>query len=753
MLTQLAVSGRFAPKNLFRPERVAVLGAAGAQGLAVMHSLLAGGFQGAVLPVALEPALLGVLTYPTVEALPETPDLALVCSGIDPAEAFPMLAARGCFAAIVMADPADAMTAGPGPLRALAEQTGVRSLGPSSFGLAVPGIGLDATMGHAPIRVGRAALVSQSAALCRTVLDWAEPNGVGFSHVVGVGDNDDIGFGLVLDWLARDSGTGAILLDIRQLKDARAFLSAARGAARLRPVVALQSGGRRRDPSGMRDAAFRAALGRAGVLCVDTLDDLLGAAETLARAKPAQGDSVAIVANALGPADLAADAVLRAGLRLAAADIPLAPARTMAEAALRAGVGHGVGGVLVVLAPETWEPPNELVAELTAVAHDARPPVVVCVMGADTGASLRRRLAQAGVPGFVRPDAAVRALLHLVEDRRNRAAARELPSAAVLAVKPDRAAVVRTLAMADGELGEAAMPVLAAYGITGADPALPANVATVRIGLDPLWGPIVAVGPAGSERWDDCALDLPPLNLSLAHATLRRLPWTERLGAAAIEALADTLVRMSALLVDFPRVVAGRFDPGAPQGARLRIVPEAAAARLALPPYPAELVTTWTDRRGRAVTIRPIRPEDADGHAALFDRLTPEDVRYRFFSTLKELSAEQIARMTNIDYDREMAFVAVRDDQTVGVARLVRDAFGPEGEFAILVQPDAKGAGLAGELMARLFAWARAERIGAVVGQVLVENRPMLAFVRHLGFVVRRLPDETEFVEVRKELA
>ena len=85
--------------------------------------------------------------------------------------------------------------------------------------------------------------MSQSAALCRSVLDWAEPNGVGFSHIVGVGGNADIGFGLVLDWLSRDPGTGAILLDIRRIKDRRSFMSAAIAAARLRPVVCIRPGG------------------------------------------------------------------------------------------------------------------------------------------------------------------------------------------------------------------------------------------------------------------------------------------------------------------------------------------------------------------------------------------------------------------------------------------------------------------------------------------------------------------------------
>ena len=102
----------------------------------------------------------------------------------------------------------------------------MRVLGPGSFGLAVPGIGLNASRAHLPPPAGRLGLVSQSAALCRAVLDWASPNGVGFSHIVGVGNNHDIGYGMVLDWLSRDPGTGAILLDIRRIKNHRLFLSA-----------------------------------------------------------------------------------------------------------------------------------------------------------------------------------------------------------------------------------------------------------------------------------------------------------------------------------------------------------------------------------------------------------------------------------------------------------------------------------------------------------------------------------------------
>ena len=137
------------------------------------------------------------------------------------------------------------------------------------------------------------------------------------------------GFGLVLDWLSRDPGTSAILLDVREIKDRRGFMSAARAAARLRPVVCIRPGGRLADPSGRADAVFEAALRRAGILRVTELEELLVAAETLAHTRPARGEAVAIVTNAIGPGRMAADAAL-------AADVPLAAFSPETVAALRA---------------------------------------------------------------------------------------------------------------------------------------------------------------------------------------------------------------------------------------------------------------------------------------------------------------------------------------------------------------------------------------------------------------------------------
>jgi acetyltransferase len=232
--------------------------------------------------------------------------------------------------------------------------------------------------------------------------------------------------------------------------------------------------------------------------------------------------------------------------------------------------------------------------------------------------------------------------------------------------------------------------------------------------------------------------------------------------AADIDAVAQALVRVSQLVVDFPEIAELEVNPlfadayGVLAGdAWLRLRdPGDRGGGLAITPYPVELVEHWKARDGDRLTIRPIRPEDAEQHGAFFSRLSPQDIRYRFFTAMRELSAEQMARLTQVDYDREMAFIAVREatGETVGVARLVGESGEPQGEFAVIVQADTKGKGLATHLMRRLIDWARGHGMQTIVGQVLADNAPMLAFVRHLGFSLKRMPEEPDVVEARLSL-
>ena len=859
-----ATAGRFHPASLFRPESVAVIGAGSAIGAAVMQNLVRGGFKGAVLPVqAGAAAINGILAYPDIAALPVAPDLGLIATGPDGvAPALHGLAARGTFAAVCL-------TPAPG-LLAAGRAAGVRVAGPSAFGLIVPGLGLNASTAHLQPRLGRIALVSQSAALCRSVLDWAEPNGVGFSYIVGTGGNADIGFGLVLDWLSRDADTGAILLDIRGISNRRSFLSAARAAARLRPVVAIHAGGRMSDPAGRADAVFNAALRRAGVIRVERLADLLAAAETLTRAKPPRSESVVVVHNAIGPAQLAADAALTLGLPLAALtpatvevlrlNLPAGPpgpglvwtgatnAIRLAETAAMLSAAPEVGGVVVVMAPN-GEGDAAAVQALAACLPAMKVPLLACILGETTGAPHRRTLAAAGVPVFNTPEQTMRGFGQLVEQRRARATARELPSSTVLALAPDRAAVRRLFAGAraaarTGLLQDEALDVLTAYGVpvVPSRPALSVDDAgtvaamlgfpavvklrrngpsrpggpggvlldlpdaaaaraaaaalerrrarlggdglaegflvqrqvgrarELRIGMadDPMFGPAISFGSGGSsaDALGDVVVDLPPLNLALAEGLIARTRAAHTLGQATEQAaadrgaVADVLVRISQLLVDFPEIAAMDLNPvfadsdGVSVGdAWIALRPAGEAGELAIAPYPAELAEHWS-AGGETLLIRPIRPEDAAAHAALFSRLSPEDVRYRFFSMLRALSPEQVARMTQVDYDREMALVAVREatGDTVGVCRLVREPYTTTGEFAVVVEASMKGRGLARHLMGRIMEWARSQGMTGITGQVLAENRPMLAFMHRMGFTIRRLPDEPEVVEAAMDL-
>jgi acetyltransferase len=819
-------AGRFSPGCLFRPDSIIVIGAESEAGAPVAANLRAAGFKGQVLRGE---------TAEDVDALPSAPDLAVIA--IPPSRhLLRALATKGTCAAVVVCH-ADGLS---DP----AFRGGVRVLGPGSFGIAVPSIGLNASRAHLVPPAGRIGLVSQSASLCRTVLDWAQPNGVGFSHIVGIGGRVDLGFGLVLDWLSRDPGTGAILLDIRELRNRRAFLSAARAASRLRPVVAIRPGSSLADPSGAADRAFEAALRRAGVLCVTSLEDLLAAAEVLARARPVRSEALSVVTNTISGGRMAADAVLHHGLRLASDIVHVEPGESGRLPTLATAGAPDAGGVVMVHAP-TGAADEPAVAQLAECRSTMKVPLLVCAMGEITGAAYRRRLAEAGVPVFAAPERAVRGFLHLVQDSRNRAAARELPHSTVLTVAPDRGAVRDVLATMRhagrlASMQDEALAVLCAYGIPvvpsrvvasaedaaeaaallgcpavvklrqsvrpdarasgglmldlhdaaevmgaarllatrqeGSSPALLVQRQAVRwrelrvrVADDATFGPIISFGQGGTtaDILGDVSADLPPLNLALAHGLIGRTRAAATLARFRDNppgnelAVAEALVRVSQLIVDFPEIAELDLNPlvvdadgvlAADAWLRLREAGDDGGG-LAISPYPAELAEHWTTSDGERLIFRPIRPEDADEHGAFFRRLSPQDIRYRFFTAMRELSPEQMARLTQIDYDREMAFVAVREasGETVGVARLVCGDE-REGEFAVIVQGDMKGKGVARHLMQRLIDWARGRGLSAVVGQVLADNAPMLAFVRRLGFSVKRMPEEPDVMEARLSL-
>ncbi|MDW8443946.1 MAG: GNAT family N-acetyltransferase [Acetobacteraceae bacterium] len=288
----------------------------------------------------------------------------------------------------------------------------------------------------------------------------------------------------------------------------------------------------------------------------------------------------------------------------------------------------------------------------------------------------------------------------------------------------------------------------------------------VRVGRDSLFGPAILFGAGGTKASviGDVAAALPPLNLVLARDLVLRTRISRVLQGlrdqppADLEALAAALVRVSQLVVDRPDLVALDINPllagpdgaiAVDAGATISAEPAVGTAHLAIAPYPAEFEEVVRLKDGRAVLIRPIRPEDAEAHLDFFRRLSPEDVRLRFFAPVSSLSPELVVRLTQIDYDREMAFIGVGEGAegeaaTLGVVRIVREPGGDEGEFAVIVRSDLKRLGLGSLLMRKAIAWAKAAGLAAIAGEVLAENRAMLAFVERLGFALQMHPQDPE---------
>jgi acetyltransferase len=290
----------------------------------------------------------------------------------------------------------------------------------------------------------------------------------------------------------------------------------------------------------------------------------------------------------------------------------------------------------------------------------------------------------------------------------------------------------------------------------------------VGASIDPLFGPVLLFGQGGTavEVLADRALALPPLNRVLAEELVSRTRIAKLLAGyrdhppVDLNAVYDVLIALSQMLADLPEIAEIDINPlwANHEGvialdARVRVSREACAGtdRFAITPYPAELEQTvmW---REDTIVLRAIRPEDEPQHRAFIEQLQPSDLRLRFFSTRRELPRSELARLAQIDYAREMAFIAVRnggdgEQQTLGVVRAVIDPDNVEAEFAIIVRSDLKGQGLGHILMHKMIEFLTARGTQRMVGHVLRENDSMRRMVRSLGFVPREAGFEADTMQ------
>ena len=512
-----------------RPRSVAVVGAGPdprSVGGLVLGNILKGGFPGPVWPV--NPAhaeVMGLPCHPDLAALPGAPDVTVIAT---PAETVPGIVAevgaRGGRIAVVMSS-----GLGPGsPQRQrmldAARPHLLRVIGPSSAGLIAPGAQFNASTAHIDAPRGQLALLSQSAAIAFSMLDWAAARGIGFSQIVSLGEMADVDVGDYLDLLASDGRTRAILIYLESVPAARKFLSAARAVSRMKPVIAIKAG---REPAAARAAAahtgvlsgadqvVEAALRRSGILRVRGLAEMFSAAETVARFRPLDRARLGIVTNGGGAGVLAADRLGEGAGELAA----LAP-ETIARvaeavrarwsrsnpvdingdatpgdylAAMRAVAGDpGVDVVMAMNCPSGLASSSDVARE---VARDVSrgmiggKPVIACWLGGATAAEGRGILRAAGVASFDNPGAAAAAVSHLTNWGKAQAAVLRVPDRAAEEAQratPEharaRAAAIFAKAAGEGRriLTEPeAKAVLAAYGIASPATRIARDVAAV----------------------------------------------------------------------------------------------------------------------------------------------------------------------------------------------------------------------------------------------------------------------------------
>ncbi len=873
---------------LFEPASVAIVGATektGKVGEVLVANMLEAGYRGklyAINPKYRE--VRGVACYASVEQLPQRVDLAVIAT---PAATVPGIieqcGSAGVRAAVVIS--AGFSETGPEGAkleRALLEnarRNQLRLVGPNCIGLVRPALGLNATFARSKALPGSLGLISQSGAVCAAMLDWAEPNHVGFSSVVSLGGSVDLDFGELIDYLANDPATEHILLYIEGIRDARRFLSSLRAAARMKPVILMKVG---RHPAGSRaavshtgaivgaDDVFEAVVKRAGVVRVGSVGQLVAAAQALSSHVHPRGNRLAVITNGGGPGVMAAD--LAADLGLPLAELAPQTIETLRgalppnwshgnpidligdadSARYRAAVSacladEGVDGVLTILTPQAMTDAEDVARAVTESLSGSSKPLVACWMGEAHVASARKILADARIPVFRTPDPAVEMFAHVSAFYRNQQALLQAPGPLARGPAPDLqgARLLIESVLADGrnvmtEMESKAL--LAAFRIPIARTAIArsaheaillaeqtgypvamkidspdithkSDVGGVRLNLggadavraayddiveqvarrrpgarvngisiepmlvrshgrelmvgvkrDSVFGPAISFGAGGTavEVLRDRSVALPPLNGFLVADMIRGTRVSKLLGAfrnlpaADMAALEAVLLRVSEMVCELPWIEELDINPLIVDEAGTvavdaratvsQVAPMRRYAHMAIHPYPTDLVTTWQPREGPPITLRPIRPEDAGIEQEFVRGLSEQSRHFRFMNAVRELTPAMLARFTQIDYDREMALVAVREEggreTELGVARYVTNPDGESCEFAIVVADRWQGKGLARRMMEMLINVARGRGMKIMIGHMLSQNQPMIRLSERLGFTIGDNPDD-----------
>ena len=875
--------------RLFNPKSVAVIGAGERQGhigAAIMNNLLKGQFPGKIYPVnPRHETVSGLPCFPDVSAIEATVDIAVIAT---PITTVPRIVADcgdvGIAGAVVISSGGKEVGKRGRIIEAQimesARKTNLRIIGANCLGIVNTAKKFNASFAQQSPLPGKIAFLSQSGAVCTSVLDMALRENVGFSHFVSLGNMMDVDFADMIDYLGTLSSVESIVMYVENLTNIRSFMSAARSVSRIKPIIALKSG---RSKAGARaaashtgalageDAVYDAAFKRAGILRVNEFQELFDCAEFLAKQKQPRGKRLAIVTNSGGPGVMAADALAVHGLEPAElspetieqlneflsdnwsrgnpVDIVGDSTPEQYLQAVRVCLdAPEIDGLLLICSPAGTLNLPELAHPLAEVLRNPPYPVFTSWLGGVDVDKARRILNQEGIITYDSPERAVHAFVNINQYVENIQTLQEIPIRTDKKLLIDRnsaAEIIRDgLNMGDGILTEVeSKALLDAYGVpvnrtelaVSADHAVALademdfpvamkicsreilhksdaggvlldvkDKDNVRMGFNFLmetarrnapdadimgvsiqpmapapdyelilgakqdhdFGPILLFGMGGvlTEVFKDMATALPPLNRLLARRLIQGTNISKVLnGYRNIEkidlnALEETLIRISRLVADFPEIQEMDINPVMVRKGRylavdarviLKSTDVVPAMHLVISPYPWQYEAVDQTIDGDSIFIRPIRPGDAPLVIEHFKALSPRSVYMRYFTPMKELAHATLIRLTQIDYDREIALIALIQEgdtqKMAGIARVIFEPDGKNGEFAVAVADKWHGKGIGASLLKRCLVYAEDKGLDRVWGLVIAENRQMVKLGRKLGFDIKLVPGASEY--------
>ena len=447
-------------EKIFRPKRIAVIGASdreGSLGGKVLRNLIGVGFKGTVYPVnPFRPTVQGMTAYPSIGKIPWKADLAIIAT---PAHTVPQIVEE-CGKAgvggivILSAGFKEAGESGEALEKQIIDcknKYGMRIIGPKSFGVIISKTNLNASFANRTALPGKIAFISQSAALCASALDWASEACVGFSAVVSTGSMLDVDLGDLIDYFGNDAQTKSIVLYIESIKNARKFMSAARGFARVKPIIVVKAGRFNQRAKATfchtgallgEDAVYDAAFSRAGMVRVDTVSDLFNCAEALAMQPNPKGSNLTMITNAGGPAIMATDALIAKGGKLSTLSnhtidalkntlpsycsimnpvdiLEEATPERFKEAMEICFKDTNSDGFLVIYTPQGASDPISIAKEIVKASKPVAKPVLTVLLGEGDCRKAKHFLQKNGILVFATPEQAVSTFMHMYSYTQN----------------------------------------------------------------------------------------------------------------------------------------------------------------------------------------------------------------------------------------------------------------------------------------------------------------------------------------------